>query len=267
MPLMNMRLAKPKVIVDVNRLEQHSYIALKPQGGMAVGALTRQRTLERSTIDKDWNPLLSAVMPYIGHTQIRNRGTFGGSIAHADPAAELPAVSVALEAEFALDRSGTHRMVKAQDFFLYSLTTAIEPDEMLTEVHIPHWGSQWAWGFQEVARRPGDFALAGAIALLQMDNNRICKAARLVLFGVGEVPLKMTTAEESLIGNTLDDKALRDAARLVSEDLDPPSDIHATGQYRKDVGGVVARRAMEDAMRMAPGDDQAGDDPPGDDQG
>lgn len=257
MPLMNMRLAKPKVIIDVNNLKQHSYISLKPQGGVAVGALTRQRTLERSTIDKDWNPLLSTVMPYVGHTQIRNRGTFGGSIAHADPAAELPAVSVALEAQLVLERAVGQRTVNAQDFFLYSLATVIQPEEILTEVHLPHWGSQWAWGFQEVARRPGDFALAGAIALLQMDENRACKAARLVLFGVGETPQRMSTAEESLIGNTLDRKALRNAACLVSENLDPPSDIHATGRYRKDVGGVVARRAMEDAMSMASGDHQA----------
>ena len=254
MPLMNMHLARPKVIIDINGLAEHSYIDLSPRGPLSVGALTRLRTLERTTIGQDWNPFLLAVMPHIGHVQIRNRGTFGGSIAHADPAAELPAITVALEAQIELQRVGSRRVVKAQDFYISSLTTAMEPVELLTEVRFPTWRGQWAWGFQEVARRRGDFALAGAIALLQLNDSQHCRAARVVMFGVGETPLRMAGAEDMMLGRTVDRSTLQEVGRMVSEELDPQSDIHASSQYRKEVGGVLARRALEDALAMATGE-------------
>jgi aerobic carbon-monoxide dehydrogenase medium subunit len=183
-PLMNIRLARPRVIIDINGLADLAYSSPGSNGGLVIGALTRQRTLERSRLVQAHNPLLAAAMRCIGHVQIRNRGTIGGSLVHADPAAELPTLSLALEAEFV--RSTTQqRVLSAADFFLTYLTTAIEPVEVLTEVRFPPWMPQWQWSIQEVCRRDGDFALVGAVTILQMDDGT-CQAARIIMLGNGE---------------------------------------------------------------------------------
>src|SRR5919108_5948026 len=247
-PLMNMRLARPGVVIDINRLSELTYISLGADGALAIGALTRQRAIERSSLIQQHNPLLAAAMPCIGHFQIRNRGTVGGSIAHADPAAELPALSRTLDAEFLL-RSPVHqRVMNAADFFRTYLTTAIEPGEMLTEIRLPAWKPQWRWGFQEVCRREGDFALVGAVALLEMGDDAICRAARLTMFGVGGTPVRLQRAEEALSGRQVDGRLLDEVAKVVAHELEPDSDIHASAEYRKEVGGVVARRALEAAL-------------------
>jgi CO/xanthine dehydrogenase FAD-binding subunit len=256
MPLMNMRLARPRVVVDVNRLPELAYISSDTDGGLAVGALTRQRTVERSALVQTSHPLLAAVMPAIGHVQIRNRGTIGGSIVHADPAAELPALSLALEAEFVLRRSTQQRVIKAHDFFLTYLTTAIEPMEILTEIRFPPWGPRWRWGFQEVCRRDGDFALVGAMALMRVEDSAACQDVRLTLFGVGGVPLRLYGVEGLLAGRTVDARLLDEVATGVAETLEPDGDIHASAEYRREVGGVVARRALEAALRQGEGDDR-----------
>jgi CO/xanthine dehydrogenase FAD-binding subunit len=253
MPLMNMRLARPRVLVDINRLAELAHISRGADGGLAVGALTRQRAVERATVVQTHNPLLAAVMPYLGHVQIRNRGTIGGSVVHADPAAELPALCLALEAEFVLRSAARRRTVKAADFFLTYLTTAIEPDEMLVDIRLPAWNSQWRWGFQEVCRRQGDFALVGAVALLQIDENAICQAAHLAMFGVGGAPVRAQRAEELLSGQRLDGRVLDQVAYAVAAELEPDADIHASAEYRQEVGGVVARRALEAALGQARG--------------
>jgi CO/xanthine dehydrogenase FAD-binding subunit len=249
MPLMNMRLARPKVVIDINRLSELACISPGPDGGLAMGALTRQRVVERSGLVYERVPLLAAAMPSIGHFQIRNRGTVGGSIVHADPAAELPALSLALDGEFVLVSARSQRTIKAEDFFVTYLTTAIEPVEVLTEIRIPTWGMEWGWGFQEVCRREGDFALVGAVALLKLDGDQVCESARIVIFGVGGRPVRVQGAEELLMGRRVDGRALEEAARVVSNSLEPHSDIHASAQYRKEVGGVLARRALEEALR------------------
>jgi carbon-monoxide dehydrogenase medium subunit len=253
MPLMNMRLARPRVVIDINRLSELTYMSLGANGGVVIGALTRQRALERSNLIQQHNPLLAAAMPYIGHFQVRNRGTVGGSIVHADPAAELPALSRALDAEFVLRSAGHQRVMNAADFFLTYLTTAIEPVEMLTEIRLPSWKPQWRWGFQEVCRREGDFALVGAVALLQLEDDAICQAARLIMFGVGGTPLRLQGAEEMLSGRQVDARLLDEVAKVVAYALEPDSDIHASAEYRKEVGGVVARRALEAALGKARG--------------
>jgi aerobic carbon-monoxide dehydrogenase medium subunit len=251
MPLMNMRLARPSVLVDINRLAALSHISLDAHGGLVIGALTRQRTIERDSLIQTHYPLLAAVMPSLGHFQIRNRGTIGGSIVHADPAAELPALCLALEAEFVLRSAVGQRTINAADFFRTYLTTAIEPVELLVDIRFPPWQARWRWGFQEVCRREGDFALVGAVALLQMDDDAVCQAARLTMFGVGGTPVRPPRAEEMLSGQRLDGRVLDQLANVVTTDLEPDSDIHASAEYRREVGGVVARRAVEIALGNA----------------
>jgi aerobic carbon-monoxide dehydrogenase medium subunit len=251
MPLMNMRLARPSVIVDINRLAALSHISLDANGALAIGALTRQRTIERASLIQTQYPLLAAVMPSLGHFQIRNRGTIGGSIVHADPAAELPALCLALEAEFVLRSAVGQRTVNAVDFFRSYLTTAIEPIELLVDIRFPPWQAQWRWGFQEVCRREGDFALVGAVAVLRMDDDAVCQAARLTMFGVGGTPVRPQRAEEMLSGQRLDGRVLDQLANVVTTELEPDSDIHASAEYRREVSGVVARRAVEIALGNA----------------
>ena len=253
MPLMNMRLARPGVVIDINRISEMAYISQDGNDALAIGALTRQRAMERSSAVRETFPLLAAAVPYIGHSQIRNRGTIGGSMAHADPAAELPALGLALDAELTLASATGQRVVKAEDFFLGQLTTALAPGEILTEVRFPGAIGRWAWGFQEVCRREGDFALVGAIALLDLDGSGACQAARITMFGVGGAPARIPTAEERLVGTTVDSADREAAAEAVSQALDPVSDIHASATYRKQVGGVMARRALEDAIHQANG--------------
>jgi carbon-monoxide dehydrogenase medium subunit len=253
MPLLNMRLARPRVVVDINRLTDLAFIARGPQGALTIGALTRQRAIERSSVVHTHHPMLVAAMPYIGHFQIRNRGTIGGSIVHADPAAELPALSLALEAEFVLRSSTQQRVMPAADFFRTYLTTALEPVEMLTEIRLPPWEAHWQWGLQEVCRREGDFALVGAVAMLQLGDDGICQAARLTMFGVGGTALRLQTAEELLSNRQIDARTLDEVSTLVATELQPDSDIHASAAYRQEVGGVVARRALEAALGQARG--------------
>lgn len=248
MPLMNMRLVRPRTIIDINRISQLEHISPGREGGLVIGALARQRALERSALVREKVLLLAKAVPYIGHFQIRNRGTIGGSMAHADPAAELPALAVALDAELALWSTRAQRLVKAEDFFLGPLTTAIEPTEVLTEVLFPTWDARWRQGFQEFTRREGDFALVGAIVLLQIDGDGPCQAARIVMFGAGSRPVRMRRAEAAVVGQTVDRRALEALAELVAEELEPESDIHASAEYRKEVGGALARRAAEAAL-------------------
>ena len=253
-PMMNMRLARPAVIIDINRISALNYVETSDKGGLSIGAMTRQRTLERSDLVSGLNPLISEVMPYIGHFQIRNRGTLGGSVVHADPAAELPALCHLLDAEFVVRSRNGDRNITSDELFLTYFTTALEPTEILSEIKIPPLGSGSGWGFQEVSRRHGDFAMVGAIVLVQTNGDGVCKSARITMFGVDGTPVRATEAEESLAGVRLDEKALQDAARLVSQALEPESDIHASAEYRKEVGGVLARRALASAQAAAAGE-------------
>jgi CO/xanthine dehydrogenase FAD-binding subunit len=253
MPMMNMRLATPQAVVDMNRVAGLDGIELASTGGLTIGAMTRQRTLERSHQIRQHCPLMADAMPLLGHFQIRNRGTIGGSVVHADPAAELPAVLMALEAELVLRNAERERVVPADSFFLTFLTTATEPDEILTEIRLPPWSPEWGWDVQEVSRRQGDFALVGSVAMVQMDGAETCRAARLVLFGVGDTPVRVVSAETRMVGQRLDDALLQEVAEIVSEALEPEGDIHASAMYRKEVGGVMARRTLQQARLRAMG--------------
>ncbi len=254
MPLMNLRLARPKVIIDINRLSRLSSISAGANGGLVIGALMRQRAVERSAMVQECNPLLAATMPLIAHFQIRNRGTVGGSLAHADPAAELPAVSVVLGAEFVLQSARGERVVRAEDFFVDTMTTAIQPDELLTEIRMPGWRPGLGWAIDEITRRRGDFAMVGVAVLVQMNGSEACRDARIALFGMGGKPVRVPRAEGMLRGKAPDQKTLLEIAKSVSDELDPDSDVHASAEYRKEVGGVLTRRALERALLRARGE-------------
>ena len=249
-PLLNMRLARPTAVIDVNRVEGLDYVR-EDGDALAIGAMTHQRTVERSELVQRVNPLLHAATRLIGHPQIRNRGTVGGSIAHADPAAEYPAVALALDAEMRIVGPNAERLVPAADFFVTYLTTALEPTEMLTEVRVPALPQGTGWSIQEMTRRHGDFALAGATVTLQM-NSGSCSDARIVLFGVGATPIRVQQAEERLVGERVDATLISEIGREIRSSIaEPLSDIHATSEYRRNLAGVLAERALVEALERA----------------
>ena len=247
MPMMNLRLVRPAVVVDINRVAGLAGISVD-DGAISVGALTRQRDLGQSQVIRDAFPMMTAAISHIGHFQIRNRGTIGGSLAHADPAAEIPTLCTALEAEFVVADSGGSQTVPAAEFAIGPLITSLAPEQLLTEIRLPVLqGGGWRWGFREVSRREGDFALVGSVAMLRNSADGVCQEARITMFAVGDAPARMPAAEASLVGRVVDDAARREAAALVSEAVTPGSDIHASAEYRKEVSAVMARRALEDA--------------------
>ena len=252
-PLLNFRLARPRALVDLNRIDSLAYI--RPHdGGLALGAMTRQRDVERSALVAERCPLLAETMPYIGHFQIRNRGTVGGSIAHADPAAELPAVVAVLDGELVARGPEGERVIRPEDFFVAYLTTSLEPTELLVEVRLPASPPRTGHAFMEVSRRHGDFALVGVAALVTVDQGGVCTRASLALTGVGPAPVRATRAAQALVGSRLEPTALEEAARLVRESLSPEGDIHASAEYRRHVGGVLTQRAVVRAAARARGE-------------
>ncbi|MCB0050079.1 MAG: FAD binding domain-containing protein, partial [Caldilinea sp.] len=217
-----------------------------------IGALTRQRTLERSAAVASRAPLLHATMPYIAHVQIRNRGTLGGSLAHADPAAELPAVMVALGARFRLQSRRGARWVAAADFYIGLFTTALQEDELIAEIEIPAMPARAGWSIQEIARRHGDYAIVGVAAVVELDPAGLCRAARLIYFSVGEGPTAAPSAAAVLLGQPADDGVIAAAARAAAQqDIDPLGDIHATPAYRRHLVEVLGRRALQEAFGRA----------------
>jgi carbon-monoxide dehydrogenase medium subunit len=246
-PLLNFRLARPANLIDVNSIADLDTVEDGGPDGIKLGAMVRQRALERSELVRQRCALISQALPYVGHPQIRNRGTLGGSLAHADPAAELPAVMVAADARFTLHKRGSTRMVAAEDFFVGQLTTLLEPDEMLVRIDIPASPEQTGSSLQEVAMRLGDFALGGVATTVTIGLDGRISRARIVCFGVGERPQRQTDAEQSLHGATPDDAAFAEAGRIVTVRVDPSDDIHASASYRKRLAGILTRRALSAA--------------------
>jgi len=240
-PLMNFRLLRPAHLIDLNGVSELSFLKTE-YGVLRIGATTRQRALERSTdIGQGW-PLLSEAASFIGHIQIRNRGTVGGSLAHAFPAAELPMAMVTLDASFVLEAKNNQRTVGAEDFFISYMTTVLEPGELLAEVRVPPLPTNTGWSFQEVSRRHGDFALAGAASVLALDANGHIHHARLTL--TGTTPIRAARAEQLLLGQKLSESLFREAARLATEGIEQDSDIHGSAAYRRNACEVLARRAL-----------------------
>jgi CO/xanthine dehydrogenase FAD-binding subunit len=250
-PAMNFRLATPAVLVDLNEIPELAFIRSE-QGMVRLGGMTRQRHVEQSAVVAEQVPLLAAAMPYIAHPAIRNRGTVGGSLAHADPAAELPAVMLALDARFSIKSKMDTREVAATDFFVGLFTTTLGPGELLTEVGIPAAAKRTGVAFQEVSRRHGDFALAGVAAAVRVDDAGRCADARIALLSVGERPMLAANAAKTLAGQVPSADAIRAAAdALATRDVDPPSDIHASARYRRHLASVLTRRALERAFARA----------------
>jgi carbon-monoxide dehydrogenase medium subunit len=250
-PLMNMRLARPAVLVDINRLPGLARLEARSDG-LVLGALVRQRALERSPEVRRRAPLLAEAAPLIGHLPTRARGTVVGSCVHADPAAELPACAIALDATFTLRRAAGTRRVAAARFHVGLFATALGPDELVTEMALPAPPPRAGSAFVEVARRHGDFALVGAAAVVHLAEDGACREARLVFLGAGEVPHAAAAARQ-LAGRPRDAARLDAVARGAADELSPPSDVHATGAYRRRVAAVIGSRALARAWDRAAG--------------
>ena len=250
-PVMNFRLARPAALVDLNRINGFASIEETADGGIRIGAMTRQRAVERSALVSQRAPLLAEAMPWIAHPQIRNRGTIGGSLAHADPAAELPAVMLALEARFVVRSRRAERVVPAAEFFTGILSTALGPDELLTAIELPAPVARSGSAFVEVARRHGDYALVGVAARIELDPDGTCREARVGLLSVGETPVLATQVSRVLAGRALDAAAIDDGARAAVQQIDPASDLHASAAYRRHLAAVLVGRALRLAARRA----------------
>jgi len=249
-PTMNFRLAMPAILIDINRLGELSYVESR-NGNLALGALTRQRTLERDTQIAQFAPLVAETMPFVAHPQIRNRGTVGGSLAHADPAAELPAVMIALDAKFKLSSRSAERWFEARDFFTGLFSTVLAPNELLSEIVLPPMPPRTGWAFREVARRHGDFALAGVACTITLDARNVCANARIVLLGLSGQPVDARNAAKLLIGVEPTIDAIRAASESVNGSIDPSSDIHASADFRRQLAKTLTQRALVQAVKRA----------------
>ncbi|MFQ5813289.1 MAG: FAD binding domain-containing protein [Anaerolineae bacterium] len=251
-PMMNFRIAQPAVLVDLNHVSELFYIRPDENGGLLLGAMTRQSQVEHDALVAERAPLVHEVMPQIAYPQIRSRGTFGGSLAHADPSAELVAVSLALKARLRLRSQAGERWVPADEFFVGLFTTVLEPDELLVEVALPPMPPRSGWSFLQVTRRHHDFCIAGVAVLVTLDEKGQCEQARLIFLSVGDGPVNAQLAAETLIGQTPTPEVIRAAAeKAASDEIDPGGDIHASAEYRRHLSKVLARRTLTQAFDRA----------------
>jgi len=248
-PMLNFRMLRPSVLVDINRIAGLDAIA-ETSEAIRVGALTRHYQLETSPLIARHLPVLSCAMTHVAHLAIRNRGTIGGSLAHADPAAELPMMALLLDAELHIASAAGERKVDARDFFLGALTVDLAAGEIITGVVLPKLPPRTGWGFEEVARRHGDFALAAVAATLTMSGSTI-EQARIALTGVGPKALRAHEAEGLLIGQALEGGLIDRVIDAVRTTIEPETDLHASSDYRRHLAGVLAGRALAAAWRRA----------------
>jgi aerobic carbon-monoxide dehydrogenase medium subunit len=248
-PLLALRLARPEVLIDINGIAELSGVSAT-DGQVAIGAVTREYVAEGSEIVADTVPLLAAALPLIGHEAIRSRGTIGGSLAHADPAAELPAVARALDAEFVVRGQSGERVIPAAEWFEGYLMTSRRSDELLLAVRFPAAGPGTGVSFQEVARRHGDFAIVGLGVSLVLSGG-VISDARLAFAGLSDVPVRAVAAEDLLVGERPSAELFDEAARRATGDVDPPDDLHGSSDYRKTVAAVVVRRGLAAAADNA----------------
>jgi CO/xanthine dehydrogenase FAD-binding subunit len=246
MPLLNFRLTRPAALVDLNGIAGLAGIR-EDDGRVRLGAMTRQRTIEFSPVIARRLPLLAEATKLVGHLPIRSRGTIGGSIAHADPAAEYPAVLAALDGEVVVRGPKGERVVKPADFFQTYLTTSLAPEEIVTEIRLPSMDAHAGWAFEEFSRRHGDFAIVGIAAVVVGEGAR-CTAARLATAGAGPVPMRLRAAEEILEAQGLGDAAIQAAAARAAELVEPDSDLHASADYRRNLTRVLTERAVRRAI-------------------
>ena len=251
-PMMNFRLVQPSALVDLNNIPELSFIRANEDGGVRIGSMARHYQVETDPLIAARAPLVHETMPKIANIQVRSRGTFGGSLSHADPSAELVSVTVALGGRFRLRSQSGERWVSADEFFVGLFTTVLEPAELLVEVALPPMPPRSGWSLMEVARRPHDFALVGVAVAVSLDAKGLCQRARMVFLSVGDNPMVAHKAAESLQGQAPTPEAIRAAAQIAaSDDIDPGGDIHATAAFRRHLASVLSRRALEQAFTRA----------------
>ncbi len=244
-PMLAFRLAAPSMLVDLRKVPDLRQIKIT-NGGVVLGAMVRWRDIEDDTRLRTAHPLLVAAIDHVAHYQIRNRGTVGGSVAHADPAAEMPGIAVTCEAEIAVVGSSGARVIRAADFFVGPLMTALNPDEIITEIRLPAWPARRRWGFQEFARRRGDFAMAAAAVFYDDDGGKASNA-HVGVIGVADRPLRLPQVEAVLNGRAIDEATIAKAEEAASASVDPDDDIHASGAYRRALVGTMVERALKSA--------------------
>jgi aerobic carbon-monoxide dehydrogenase medium subunit len=244
-PMLAFRVASPSLLVDLRKLSELRQIKIGP-GGVTLGAMVRWREILDDTRLRTAHPLLVAAVEHVAHYQIRNRGTVGGSMAHADPAAEMPGIAVTCEAKIAVVGQSGARVIDAANFFQGPLMTALKADEIITEIRLPAWPAKRRFGFQEFARRRGDFAMAAAAVFYDEDGGKV-RDAHAGAIGVADRPLRLTAVEQVLNGNKIDEATIAKAEAAASAAVDPADDIHASGAYRKALVGVMIERALRDA--------------------
>jgi carbon-monoxide dehydrogenase medium subunit len=246
MPLLAFRMARPSLIVDLRKLPGLDRIDVAADG-VRLGAMVRWRDIEDDERLASAHPLLQAAIAHVAHYQIRNRGTVGGSLAHADPAAEMPCIAVTCEAEISVAGTAGRRTIAARDFFVGALTTALAADEIIVDVRLPAWRAGRRWGFQEFARRRGDFALAGVALYYDLDAKGRAANAHVGVFGVGDRPQRLATVEAAVNGRAVDEATIERAAEAASAAVDPQDDIHASAAYRRALTGTLTERALNSA--------------------
>jgi carbon-monoxide dehydrogenase medium subunit len=250
-PTMNFRVSQPSVLLDLNGIDELSFIK-EDAGGLKIGAMTTQAEAEHSELVKQLNPLIAETIPNIAHSQIRNRGTIGGSIAHADPASELPVIALALNARFKVAGKAGERWVDAQDFLVTMFTVDLGPEEILTEIEFPAFPKNTGWSFMEVGRRKGDYGMAGLAALVTLDEDGVCEQARLVYLNVGDKAMDAVKAAVSLNGQKITAETAAAAAETAGEqEIDPFGSVHATPEYQRHLSKVLTRRALVVANQRA----------------
>ena len=253
-PAMNYRLVQPTLLVDINGLDELDYIKSNAEGGLAIGAMTRHRRLERDVLIESSSPLLHETMPYISHPQIRNRSTLGGSLVHADPAAELPVIAIAADASVKVKSSSGERDIPAEDFFLGIFMTDIEPEELLTEVVLPPLPPNTGSAFMEIARRSGDYAMMGVAVLITTDRAGVCSKAKVVYLNAGDGPVVATESAAMLVGEKMGVSIFDAVAVKAAEgEIEPLGSIHATEEYQRHLAKILTKRALGVAFERANG--------------
>jgi carbon-monoxide dehydrogenase medium subunit len=251
LPILALRLTRLGHLIDIGRVQGLQSIEVDDDGSVSVGAAVTHARVERSDVMTAAAPAVVGAMPYVGHRAIRSRGTVCGSLAHADPAAELPAVALAVGAELIVRGPAGRRTVAAGDFFEGYLSSALAEDELLVGARFPAWPPRAGWSVLEISRRHGDFALAGLVTTLEIDGAGLLRRPALSFFGVASTPVRVAEAEQLLEGNAPDPARFAEAAKVVSGAVAPPGDDHASSEYRAHIAGVLTRRGLTEAVTRA----------------
>lgn len=252
-PAMNFRIMQPGMLVDLNRMDELSYIH-EAGDVIRIGSMSRERHLEFDALIEKHAPLLHEAVPFIAHPQIRNRGTIGGSIVNADPAAELPVLMLALSARLKAKNASAERWIDARDFFIGMFTTALEPDEILVEIEVPFMPTNTGWSFMEVAPRAGDYALMGVAVQVMLDETGKCQQAKLVYLNAGEGPIDAQEAAQLLQGETITDALMEDAALHASEkEITPFGNVHTSPEFQRHLAKVLTKKTLKQAIQRAGG--------------